>query len=75
MSYLGERDNIRVEELCDAINEAFYEAERVEVTFEGAEHPHLPRYIWEEVAERARRAGHDATFDGYTLTVRRKREP
>ena len=70
-SFLTERDNILVEELCDSINEAFDEADRSEIEFDIA-HAQPPRYIWEEVAERANRVGHVAVLDGQTLTVTRR---
>jgi hypothetical protein len=70
-SFLTERDNILVEELCDSINVAFDEADRSEIEFDIG-HAQPPRYIWEEVAERANRVGHAAVFDGQTLTVTRR---
>ena len=35
-------------------------------------HDRTPRYIWEEVAERANRVGRVAVIAGRTLTVRRR---
>ena len=72
-SFLTERDNILVEELCDSINVAFDEGDRNEIEFDiGSARP--PRYIWEEVAERANRVGHVAVLDGPTLIVTRRSE-
>jgi len=47
-SFLTERDNILVEELCDSINVAFDEADRSEIEFDIG-HAQPPRYIWEEL--------------------------
>ncbi len=67
-SFLLERDRIRVEEACDAIRLAIEEAGRNEITFDTRESP----YIWDEVAELARRVGYEAKLGGGFLTVRRK---
>jgi hypothetical protein len=67
-SWLLERDNIWVEEACDAITLALEEAERDEIVFTTEVHPQ----IWEEVAERARKVGYEAKLAGRTLTVRRR---
>jgi nucleoside-diphosphate-sugar epimerase len=67
-SFLLERDRIHVEEACDAIKLALEEAGRDEITFDTREHP----YIWDEVAELARRVGYEARLGGGFLTVRRK---
>ena len=70
-SFLMERDRIRVEEACDAIKVALEEAERDEITFDTTEH----RYIWDEVAELARRVGYEVKLGGGFLTVRRRIPP
>jgi hypothetical protein len=69
-TFLTERENIRIEELCDAIKLALEEAEREEVVFNAEASGGV--FVLEEVRDRARAVGYVADISGHTLTVKKK---
>jgi hypothetical protein len=69
-TFLSERENIHIEELCDAIQLALEEAERDEVTFDGGEVG--GSFVLEEVRDRARAAGYVAELAGGVLCVKKR---
>ena len=69
-TWFTERENIRIEELCDAITLALEEAEREEVSFDAGEAGGVS--VLEDVRGRARAAGYVAAISGGVLTVRKK---
>lgn len=71
-SFLTDRDNILVEEMCDAVKLALEEAERDEVVFEASVSGGL--FVLEEVRDRARAVGYVAELSGGVLSVKKKAE-
>jgi hypothetical protein len=69
-TFLTERENIRIEEMCDAIKLALEEAEREEVTFDAGASGGL--FVLEEVRDRALAVGYVADVSGGVLTVKKK---
>jgi hypothetical protein len=69
-TFLTERENIRIEEMCDAIKLALDEAERDEVVFEASASGGV--FVLEEVRDRARVVGYVADRAGGVLTVKKK---
>jgi hypothetical protein len=70
--FLTERENIRIEEMCDAIKLALEEAERDDVVFNTSTSGGL--FVLEEVRDRARAVGYVAELSGGVLTVKKKPE-
>ena len=70
-TFLTERENIRMEEMCDSIKLALDEGERDEIVFQASESGGL--FILEEVRDRARAVGYDAEISGRALVVKKKR--
>jgi hypothetical protein len=66
-TFLTERENIRIEEICDAIKLALEEAERDEIVFDSG-----GVFVLEEVRDRARAAGYVADVSGGVLAVKKK---
>jgi hypothetical protein len=70
VTFLTERENIRIEEMCDTIKLALEEGEREDVVFEASASGGL--FVLEEVRDRARAVGYLAELSGGMLIIKRK---
>jgi hypothetical protein len=68
-TFLTERENIRIEEMRDAIKLALEEAERDDVVFDASTSGGL--FVLEKVRDRARAVGYVADVSGGMLTVKK----
>ena len=69
-TFLTQREDIRIEEMCDAVTVALEEGEREEVTFEASASGGL--FVLEEVRDRARAVGYLAEVSGGVFTLKKK---